>query len=328
MHGVLNSYKDSLQFTQHEVDLLKEENVYLKDRIEEIELEEKKNGYQVKKNDERLERQDTIARCKNLVVKGFPEKRENGEEGKDLRSWIYEMLDELKVRKDIGYDTAHRVGQFMNKRACPVLIIFNKIADHDEVYMKMTHLKKSQEFSRVWINEHLGPSTRRTVNLIRLVARQAQTQGVQHKATKFSIKIGQNKYNENNLRELPAPLTLASVKTVKIDENRLAYQSEHSIYSNLYPAEFKIGKPKYTSSEQAYHHIRAVKHRKPLAASRILMSRHPYDIMRIGAEFNSSKEWEDCEDNIMYGCILRKFEQNPDLPKQLIATDTMELVEV
>ena len=72
----------------------------------------------------------------------------------------------------------------------------------------------------------------------------------------------------------------------------------------------KIGKYRYTSVEQAYHHIRAVKLKKPLAASRILLARDPYDIMNIGEEFESTKEWMDCEDDIMYGCILRKYEQN------------------
>ena len=74
LHGIVNSYKDSLQFTQHEVDLLKEENVYLKNRIEELELEEKRNGYQIQKNNEKLDKHDTMARRKNLVLEGLREK--------------------------------------------------------------------------------------------------------------------------------------------------------------------------------------------------------------------------------------------------------------
>ena len=245
----------------------------------------------------------------------------------DLRVTIYKLLDQMNVRKDVGYDTAHRVGPYNKRKPRPVLLTFNKIADRDEVYTKRTHLKQSQDYSKIWINEDLGPSTRRTVNLIRLVARQAQQQGVQHRAAKFSIQIGQEKFDERNLEELPAPLSLSNIKTVQVDEKTLAYQSEHSIYSNLYPTEFRIGTQKYTSTEQAYHHIRAVRHRKPLAASRILLSRDPYDIMRIGSEFKLTEEWEECKEDIMYGCILRKFEQNAKLRAQLIATGSMELVE-
>ena len=106
------------------------------------------------------------------------------------------------------------------------------------------------------------------------------------------------------------------------------WQSEHSIYSNPAPAKTKIGKHDYTSSELAYNHIRAVTHKKLFAASHILLSRNPYDIMKIGAEFKFSEEWLNQEDNIMFACILKKFEQNPDLHRQLIATGDMELVEV
>ena len=89
----------------------------------------------------------------------------------------------------------------------------------------------------------------------------------------------------------------------------------------------RVGKHAYQSTEQAYHHIRAVSHKKPLVASRILLARDPYEIMNIGAELTSTKQLEDCEEDIMYGCILRKFEQNPELLKQLIATGHKQLVE-
>ena len=94
------------------------------------------------------------------------------------------------------------------------------------------------------------------MNAIRLVARQAQAQGVQHRASKFAIHIGEERYDEKNLKELPPQLSLSSIKTLKIDDNTLAYQSEHSIYSNLAPAKIKIGKHDYTKrtiiSEQSH----------------------------------------------------------------------------
>ena len=160
-----------------------------------------------------------------------------------------------------------------------------------------------------------------------LVAREAQSQGIPHRATKFAIQIDQNKYDERNWNELPPTLALANIKTTSLGDDAIAYQSEHSCFSNLYKVIIRIGKYRYTSVEQAYHHIRAVTLKKPLAASRILLASDPYDIMNIGAEFESTKEWMECEDDIMYGCILRKFEQNQDLLKQLLATGNKQLIE-
>ena len=269
--------------------------------------------------------QDTSLKRKNLVLEGIPESS-NGRE--DLRPTIYTLLDQMKVHKDTTYDMAYRVGPYNGgTKPRPIIVTFVKTTDRDEVYSKRINLKHSQAFSKVWVNEDMGQTARRKMNIIRMVARQAQAQGVQHKATKFSIQIGDEKYDERNLEDLPSHLSLDKIKTIAVNNDTLAYQSEHSYLSNLYPCKIRIGKQNYTSVEQAFHHIRAVTLKKPLAASRILLTRGPYDIMAIAKELHSTKEWDDCEDDIMYGCILKKFEQNPELLIKLLSTQHKELVE-
>ena len=325
LQSALISYRESLEFTQREVDVLKEENVHLRNKMSEMELEEKRNEFHLKRVDEKLDRQDTSLKRKKLIIEGLRESN-NGKE--DLRPIIFQLLDDMGARKDITYDTAYRVGPYSNRRPRSVVITFVRIADRDEVYSLRTKLQRSKDFSDIWVNEDLGQVSRRKMNIIRMVARHAQDQGISHKATKFAFHLGHDKYDERNLEDLPENLSLANIKTVKINDDTLAYQSEHSYLSNLYPVKISIGKHNYTSVEQGFHHIRATTLKKPLAASRILLCRSPYDIIVIAREITSTKEWEDCEDDIMYGCILRKFEQNPTLRAQLISTGNMELVEV
>ena len=326
LQQALVSYRESLEFTQREVDSLKDENVNLKNKIEDLEMEEKRNEYQVKKVDEKVDKQDTLSRRKNLVIKGIPESS-NKKEKENLQPVIYGLMDQMGVRKDITYDTAYRIEPYTGRKPRSILITFIRISDRDEVFSRRFNLNRNPDYSRIWVNEDLGQNPRRAVNLIRTVARHPQLQGIPHRASKFAIQIDQQKFDERNLEELPPHLCLARLKTVQLDDDTIAYQSEHSYLSNLFKITVRVGKHAYQSSEQAYHHIRAVSLKKPLAASRILLARDPYEIMNIGAELTSTKQWEDCEEDIMYGCILRKFEQNPELLKQLIATGHKQLVE-
>ena len=324
LRQALTDYQISLEFTQKEVDGLKKENNALRNKIGDLEMEEKRNEFQVKRIDEKLDKQDTVVRHKNLIIEGIPEDKKEKE---NLQPQIYKLLDLMGVRKEITYDTAYRVGSYFGKKPRSIVITFIRISDRDEVYSKRANLSLNHEMSRVWINEDLGHNSRRAVNLIRMVARQAQLQGIPHRVSKYAIHIDNEKFDERNLEELPQEISLSKVKTVPIGDNIIAYQSEHSCFSNLYPVKIKIGRHSYTSAEQAFHHIRAVKLKKPVAASRILLTRDPYDIIKIGAELTATKEWEDCEDDIMFGCLLRKYEQNPHLLDELIATGDKELVE-
>ena len=51
--------QESLEFMQREVRSLIEENIRLRCKLEEIKLEEKRNEYNIKRVDEKLEKQDT-----------------------------------------------------------------------------------------------------------------------------------------------------------------------------------------------------------------------------------------------------------------------------
>ena len=116
-----------------------------------------------------------------------------------------------------------------------------------------------------------------------------------------------------------SPLSPHDMKTVKFDD-MIAYQSEHSIFSNFYPCEVKVGKHIYTSVEQAYHHIRARHHRQFITALKILLKRKPREIKQLGEEIEEDAEWKKQKLEIMLKCMTMKFEQNPDLAEALKKT--------
>ena len=141
----LVSYRESLEFTQREVDGLKEENVRLRSKMNELELEEKRNGYQVDRMEEKLDRQDTSARRRNLIIEGIPESNGPNE---ILQPVIYKLMDQMGVGKDVTYDTAFRIRPYSKNRPRSVLVIFVRLADREEFYSGLM---------RTWVKIHDAP---------------------------------------------------------------------------------------------------------------------------------------------------------------------------
>ena len=319
----IKSFKDSLEFSQGDVEDLKNENRALKNRITQLELEEKRNELQLKTLEERIDRLDTSTRKKNLTLEGIDETPD----GKDnFQQLLHHLFKQIGIQRNIDYDTCYRVGQLNRNRNRPIVITFLKQADRDEVYSKRVHMKKTADFHDVWLNEDLGQNTRRLNTMVRLVAKEAQRQGIPHKPAKFSIQIDNKKFDERNLDELPSPLSLHDMKTVKID-NMIAYQSEHSKFSNFYPCEFRVGKHNYTSVEQAYHHIRARHHGKYIIALKILLKRKPREIKQLGEEIDEDEDWGKKKLEVMLRCMTMKFDQCPELAETLKSTKGYQLVE-
>ena len=187
-------------------------------------------------------------------------------------------------------------------------------------------MKRTADFHDVWLNEDLGQNSRRVSTIVRLVAKEAQKQGIPCKPAKFSIRVKDKKFDENNFDELPETLTLHDVKTITMGDF-IVYQSEHSKFSNFYPCEFRVGKHIYSSAEQAYHHIRARAHHKYAIALKILLSRKPREIKKYGEEIEDSEEWLEERLDVMLMCLTKKFEHCPDLAETLMKTKGYRLVE-
>ena len=224
-------------------------------------------------------------------------------------------------------DACYRVGGFNKNRTRPIVITFMRQADRDVVYSKRVELRKTQGYKHVWVNEDLGPVSKKTRNMIRLISKRAQAEGVDCRTGKYSILIDKKRYGENNLNELPPSLHPASIKQVQIDQDTIAYQSEDAPFSNFYPAPINKGDLDFVCLEQMFQFLRAKTLNRPLAATQIYLSRDPVEMKRIGDELGTSDAWEGKKFDVMYACLKLKFEQNKDLKEMLLKTGVCELVE-
>ena len=198
----------SLEFSQHEIDTVKEENQMLRQRLAELETEESRSAYQLKKVEEKIDRVDTSSRKRNLIFENVRE-AEGGKE--DIDKTVWGLLDQLNIGRGLELDVCYRVGGYNKNR---IVITFMRQSDRDLVYTKRVELRKTQGYKQVWVNEDLWPVSKKTRSMIRMIAKRAQAEGIDCRTGKYSIFIDKQKYSKNNLDELPHPLCPAAIKQV------------------------------------------------------------------------------------------------------------------
>ena len=322
--STVKNLESSLEFSYKEIADLKKENTSLKLKLGNVETEDKRTQFQLKDVADKLDRLDSVSKKKNLVFDGIPEMDGRKE---DTDKVIGALFDQLQVGKEIAFEACYRLGPYSKSKPRSILVSFDKQSDRDLVYSRRMNLKRTADYSRVWINEDISPASRRKREIIRLITREAHDQGIDCRSGKYAMHINNVKFDENNLDDLPPPLHPTSLKQVVIDKATLAYQSEYAPLSNFYACQIIIGKHRFFCAEQAFQFLKAKTLSKPLAATRIYLSRDVRFIKQEGRDLGTSDEWEARKYDYMYLCLKKKFDQNPTLKAMLLSTGDLELVE-
>ena len=314
----------SLEYSQQEIDDLKKENLALKVKLGALELEDKRTQFQVRGVEEKMDRLETTTKKKNLLLEGIPEQDGRREH---VDKTVSDLFDELNINTGVNIEACYRLGPYSRSRPRPILVTFEKQVDRDLVYDKRMDLKNTSNYKRVWVNEDLGQASKRKRGLVRMIAREALQQGVDCRSGKYALHIDNIKYDDSNWEDLPPQLHPTSLKQVQIDKDTVAYQSEFAPFSNFFPCKIVIGQHSFFCLEQAFQFLKAKNLNKPLAATKIYLSRDVRFIKQMGAEVGTSEVWEHKQSDLMYVCLLRKFQQNPELKALLLATGNLQLVE-
>lgn len=106
------------------------------------------------------------------------------------------------------------------------------------------------------------------------------------------------------------------------------YGSQH-IFSNFHASEFVLDKLKYNCVEQFYQGSKAMYTGQDHIFKQIMETKTPYIQKQLGRNIIGfhKKAWRKVCLHVMYTGLKAKFDQNPNLKKQLIDTGTAILVE-
>ena len=320
----------SLEFTQAQVDELREENKIMMQYINDMDLDIQRNKYAIDKCEDRQSKIEFATHRKNLVIEGLTEAERGGHE--IIHDVILDLFRALDLETPLEYDQAYRVGPYNPKRPRPIFISFIRTRDRDLIYSLRSNLQRSKNHYNVWVNEDLTPDTRHSRNIYRQLSRDAKANGARSNNTPHSVVIDGKRYDSSNLETLPEDFSLEKLKAKKIyvasqGEHLIAYHSEHAPFSNLYACTIVVGKRDFLCVEQILQYKRAHHHKNSVIANKILLTRDPYEMRQLGAEAGSSPEWEKKEEEVMFAAMLRKYSRNPELLQKLLNTGNLVLVE-
>lgn len=259
----------------------------------------------------------------SLRVEGLQEKS-----GENLITYVASTLSRTGVScsyEDIDY--AKRIGKFKQGQTRPILVKFTRESKRNLILYNRANLNRNTN-TLVWINDDTSDYTRRQRKTVREIAACAKTQGISDlKIHGDGLILGNDKYKHQDLDLLPTHLSVANAKQI-IDENDLYFQSEHSPLSNFYSCPIYDHEDTcFVSAEQLFQFRKATHHDYLLTANKILLTKDPYEIKRLGNLVPTSQTWLQKEESVMTETLQLKFSQNPSLANILIATGDLHLHE-
>lgn len=105
------------------------------------------------------------------------------------------------------------------------------------------------------------------------------------------------------------------------------YKGDRSIYSNFFPAPFKLGGDDYLHVEQYYQYVKATHHGENEVAERIMKLSNPWRIKVLGDSIEPKDSWLPKRMKTLYEGVSAKFRQNWPLHDELLRSKGLKLYE-
>ena len=102
---------------------------------------------------------------------------------------------------------------------------------------------------------------------------------------------------------------------IKLTKAELTFSGPTAFLSHMHRCSFVYNKVPYTSVEQGYHYIHAT------------VEHNAYDLKNLSEQIPDSEEWSQMAPVTMWDLNECKYDQNPDLRKNLLETAPHKLIE-
>lgn len=232
--------------------------------------------------------------------------------GENLLTYVTSMLSRTGISCTVNdIDYVKRTGKRKQGSTRPVLVKFLNEYKRNMILYNRSNLNRNSN-SLIWINDDVSDFTRRQRKTVRDIAAIAKTAGhTDLKVHGDGLVVGNGKFKHQDLDLLPSHLSVANAKQPS-NETDLYFQSEHSPFFNFFSSPIYDGfGTSYNSAEQFFQHKKASFHGYIYTASKIMLTRDPYELKRLGNLVQMTQEWKDTEEDIMLNILRSKFTQNP-----------------
>ena len=291
-------------------------------------------------------------RRRNLVFEGLPLLSD-----RDTIGFVIQLCSSLGI---IAYYTDFEGVQPMRRRdgssrPPPVLITFTEYHVRSAILRNKVKLADTEKYASVFINLDEPVELRRAKAVLRQVGYQARLDGKTVQLKDDWIKIDDEEFKISDLDRIPekyranlqpktrptdasAPTSLQKPNTpnpptrtkrikIKMTKAGLTFSGPSAYLSHMHRCPVVYKKVSYSSVEQGYHHLHAVFEGEEELAKAIMNVHDPYAIKDAAEPLPKSEAWGKVAPGRMWELNEAKYDQNPDLKKQLLETAPALLIE-
>lgn len=235
-------------------------------------------------------------------------------------------LNGLKILMPNAIDHVFRIGKPRrgNYRR-NISVTFARFDDKDMVIRARAATKDNEDI-KFFISDDLTPDGRALKAELKRISSVAKSQGLDTKVSGNKVTVESRSYASNELSLIPTSVK-SDLKQEKIVAGGIAYKGDRSIFSNFFPAPFKLGGEDYAHVEQYYQHTKAVHHGEDAIAERILKLSNPWRIKVLGDSIEQKDSWLPERMKTLYEGVSAKFKQNWPLQDELLKSKGHNLFE-
>ena len=301
--------EQKLQKVEKDNKLLVEENTVLKERLSDIEYQQK--------------------RC-NLIFDGVLDTY--GESDIDCIRKVRRVLSAIPDFDAQGFvvDRCYRLdGKFKINSCRCILCTFNWSHDVQKVLRGRKHLPKgiyvAEDFPEEWVNR------RKILKPLFMVAKKSNALKDKMHLSKDRLVIDGKTYVVS-----PSPNYLDANKIIdmpgtcqRTDDQKIIFLGCHSVFSNLHSSHFVIDNISYNCVEQRIQSEKAGLFNDDITQAKIMRELNPYKIKKLGSKVRnySAEQWNKAKRQIAYSAVHAKFSQNESLKKILLNTGSVKIAE-
>lgn len=265
-----------------------------------------------------IARNELYSRKRNLIFSSFDVLID------DCNVVVKRVLKTL-CKENLKYESAHYLG---DKKQ--FIVRFFSLHDRELVWSE----RRKMAGSRFFMNEDLPAMIKQEHDELFMIAKSAKkipkfTGKVHLQANKLSLDG--TIYSGSNINDLPDEVH-PTYLSQRVSNEVVCFGGRLSKYnplSNFFQANFFHNKTKYTTSEQAFQHSKALHFHDFDRAQRILNESDCMAQKRLGKhviDFDSAT-WNSVRLNILKNILSSKFSQNPRLKKFLCDTGSRKIGE-
>ena len=269
------------------------------------------------------EKEKNEKKALNLIIRGVPEN-----DREKMHETMNDLLAQLNTNEVIYTQTngAIRMGAKPKNQAGgkqkgpqprPIKLYCATRLQKGVLYRGLKDIRKIPKYAKVTMNNDWDNDSMIVRKEVQAIYNKAkQIDGIQLKMKGEAIEIDGKTYTREHFQNLPHGLTLENASTVQTPDG-VAFQGHGSPASSLYQCELEDGDRTYTCVEQQFVYYMALECKDYVAAANVLCESNPYTILSIGKAIKKTREWSDCEVNVLKECHREKLEQNPEIKRKL-----------